>query len=75
MLKSLEICLKHPFASQELEATLKLFNTAIYYLNSLFGSPVFRFGFGFEGVQIQILCLGKLKEMDLNLVPNPTKIQ
>ena len=24
--------------------------------------------------QIQILCLDKLKEMDLDLVPNPTRI-
>ena len=28
----------------------------------------------FEGIQIQFFCLGKLKEMDLDLVPNPTRI-
>ena len=32
------------------------------------------FGFGFEGAQIQILCLGKLKEMDSDLASNPIRI-
>ena len=40
----------------------------------LFGWHEFGFGFGFEGVQIQILYLDKLKEMDLDLVPNPIRI-
>ena len=33
--------------------------------NGLVGSLGLGFGFRFEGAQIQILCLGKLKEMDL----------
>ena len=34
--------------------------------NGLVGSLGLGFGFRFEGAQIQILCLGKLKEMDLD---------
>ena len=38
----------------------------------LYGFHGFEFGFGFGGPQI--LCLGKLKKMDLDLVLNPIRI-
>ena len=39
----------------------------VWWVNGLFGWHEFGFGFGFEGAQIQILYLGKLKKMDSDL--------
>ena len=41
--------------------------TPSIYANGLFEFHEFGYGFGFEGHEIQILCLGKLKVMDLGL--------
>ena len=44
------------------------------YTNGLFECHEFGNVFGFEELEIQILCSNKLKELDLDLAPNPTRI-
>ena len=50
-----------PFAPRSLECVFGISR----YVNGLLGFHEFGYGFGFEEHEIQILYLGKLKEMDL----------
>ena len=50
----------------------RLSHILVQYANGMFECYEFGDVFGFEGLEIQIFCLNKLKELDL--APNPTKI-
>ena len=52
----------------------RLAHILVQYTNSLFECHEFSDTFGFEGLEIQIFCLNKLKELDLDLAPNLTRI-
>ena len=50
----------------------RLSHILVQHANGMFECYEFGDVFGFEGLEIQIFCLNKLKELDL--APNPTKI-